>query len=908
MNFIIQKKIKDTKEYETLNVTKPVTIVIIKIIDVYKGRDNIIMIRCTSICPISSMNIKKGDDLYISVYEFGKCIDRHPYFISGENEKCLIGGAFPGKKTKQIRNPKYHLEHNFLLLNKIRVSDVVRLTINNNTSTKSVQRDIIQYYLNDNKNISVTIRPSINSDSDSDGDYDKFNDLLILRQMINDVGKIKSTIGYIWMMKEENLPVGEHNKKKSRELTIVRITTLTNYNTEYDVVSENKYFIIGEYDTKDFEYNEVFGSESTYILTCKNNEINAVVMKLLSYECDFVCSYYKKTSDLLRSLNNTVVIKMHNKIDPYSNVRELTWNIFNENIFTVGSYDINLMTLKETFKYVKGVLLAKHSIFMSHDILRQGYKIAKMTCSNMQTSINAYPSELSMNLISTAAFSKNRTRNYYSFTLNDEWAKYNKRMCSIVTEDSNGGYIDAIRGIYKNVVSIDYTSCYPMVMIDNNLCITNVRVNPSKDEIKKMKLVKRCSIETKDGPADIYTPPSEVSMGLIPQVLKKLYAIKCRSTGTYATVVKLLMNCIYGNLGSRNVGFESKIIAYAVCKIQREKLKKIKMLIENSKSLKFVQCVTDGIMMSIIEDTKLHSLMKETSNDNEKFQLLNNHLSEGSTTKVLDDQRLHVENVFKKIFIKNPHLYVGIRSDNNIVHNGLSIRKSGIFVRDAILCMYEKILKDDNLSQSGISVYFNANEIKKIPLSWFVKSQKLDIQKNTSDHYRGQLKRARDIMVKSINDYTFEDGVSRVNFITVKNKKHSSTTTNISVFEYDSSEWGLCYSNYIGEILSELKMINEVFQKNWINYQHKESPLLSQPNKCTSNITQTSIINGSKKYGYLSKLSQVNVVEIDCKYTIKDICFKCKNDGVFNSLSSKLSKTLICDNSFCTQFTNKLFF
>ncbi|MFY9717551.1 MAG: DNA polymerase domain-containing protein [Thermoplasmata archaeon] len=137
-----------------------------------------------------------------------------------------------------------------------------------------------------------------------------------------------------------------------------------------------------------------------------------------------------------------------------------------------------------------------------------------------------------------------------------------------------GGYVHAIRaGIHPWVVTLDFKSMYPSIIIARNLCFTTLSGNG-----------------TTVAPSGARFLSPEVRRGIIPEILAELLADRdrFRAQGRAATnpevaeyydglqnAVKILMNSFYGVLASSFYRFTNKDIGAAITAFAREAITSI---------------------------------------------------------------------------------------------------------------------------------------------------------------------------------------------------------------------------------------------------------------------------------------------------------------------------------------------
>jgi len=137
-----------------------------------------------------------------------------------------------------------------------------------------------------------------------------------------------------------------------------------------------------------------------------------------------------------------------------------------------------------------------------------------------------------------------------------------------------GGYVHAIRaGIHRWVVTLDFKSMYPSIIIARNLCFTTLS-----------------SDGTTVAPSGARFLSSDVRRGIIPEILTELLAERDRFRGQSRTAespelreyfdglqnaVKILMNSFYGVLASSFYRFTNKEIGSAITAFAREAITSI---------------------------------------------------------------------------------------------------------------------------------------------------------------------------------------------------------------------------------------------------------------------------------------------------------------------------------------------
>ncbi|MCI4322792.1 MAG: DNA polymerase II [Thermoplasmata archaeon] len=142
-----------------------------------------------------------------------------------------------------------------------------------------------------------------------------------------------------------------------------------------------------------------------------------------------------------------------------------------------------------------------------------------------------------------------------------------------------GGYVHAIRpGLYAWVVTLDFKSMYPSIIIAKNLCFTTLTTDASAEG----------TTLAPDGVARFL--PAEKMRGIIPEILEGLmrnraeFRQRSRDAATPALrqyynglqeAVKVLMNSFYGVLASSFYRFTNKDIGAAITAFAREAITSI---------------------------------------------------------------------------------------------------------------------------------------------------------------------------------------------------------------------------------------------------------------------------------------------------------------------------------------------
>jgi DNA polymerase, archaea type len=158
-----------------------------------------------------------------------------------------------------------------------------------------------------------------------------------------------------------------------------------------------------------------------------------------------------------------------------------------------------------------------------------------------------------------------------------------------------GGYVHAIRaGIHPWVVTLDFKSMYPSIIIDRNLCFTTL--SPEGTTV---------------APSGARFLSARVRKGIIPEILGELLADRdrFRARGRTAShpeiaeyydglqnAVKILMNSFYGVLASSFYRFTNKDIGSAITAFAREAITSIIRELEND-GFEVVYSDTDSVFV-----------------------------------------------------------------------------------------------------------------------------------------------------------------------------------------------------------------------------------------------------------------------------------------------------------------------
>lgn len=940
----------------------------------YKG----IILKCQIIALSSKLSkystgpaMKRGENIFI----YFKDVSEYDYKIMRSNDlkgdcnivegKYLFGGNIKFSSSshasrrncnqmdnslgfrlrfKRIKRSSLREEspHFFLVNNRIRVGDMTTLEI----SRKSCDSKSFKNQEGEMCILSSSIKSGGSSSSKVGRNEVAFIKLdikptYIKNSLISNSKFISKefTVGLIWRSEEENMGA-DVKLRKHDSICIISFIRIKEY---YE--NGNKYHVIMDRKIKRISS------------TSDDKNMKAIGLSIVS-TCDFICVYYKDTFNFVNKCidliskdmfvaNIPVFIEIYRDRDftgKYDNVRELTSKMFNENIFTLNIYDIKDLVSSENYKtierYASGIIRAKWSILKWSGIIDRTLTISNMTCSNLQSGSNCYFSVLTKNIIRSWSFTKEfKTKDISIPMQNPSWYIINEYVANNINESCRGGFIFHEKGIFNNVASFDFTSCYPKVIIDNNLCFSNCFINPSDKDIKKFSLIKRCDINVNPGfinlngcvsklkgdrfysgkVVSVYTPTKEKEVGILPRILSELYEMKSNAKGNFKGVVKLLMNSLYGILGknlsknnyiSRRHLLFSKILAFAACKIQRKRLSSILNAINHNnikiKSpekyiLKPVCGHTDNIMISFtlngysnrsgyfvngkINQVGILNYVKEyLSKCDEKFGM-----------KSLDWDSIHIENIFKVIAVKNSGSYIGLifnRANNSrdliTISKGFSNTKSA-FVYKSIIESYTYMLNSvisGNINK--LTIRFNSKEMSRIPFCNFLRRQKFNTKSDYSDSKSGYYKDLFDayqFVNEEINNNSSHGSVSNLKYVNVK-KKNSRDTCIISNLKFNKSEYSIDYRYYVGEIKKEIEACNE---------------LIGTSSKLSEKPTKKIELNGY----IMKKILKKTALK---KKDLNDNCIKCKKEGLFNMLQENITNRSVCDNVFCPTFSNKLFF
>lgn len=241
-----------------------------------------------------------------------------------------------------------------------------------------------------------------------------------------------------------------------------------------------------------------------------------------------------------------------------------------------------------------------------------------------------------------------------------------------------GLVLEPMRGLFDNIILIDFNSLYPSIIIESNLCFSTI------SEIKKECGPEISRIAINDGKGDsIAAGKHGKELALLPKILDTLISrrkklkqeLAKKYSPTYDArqkALKLTANAIYGCLGSTG-RFSNLDMAMFITSRGRELLRKAKAEIEA-----FGLCViygdTDSLMIqsncSIDEIPELSK--KICDNINRHFNFIN----------------IEMEDVFEKIILYTKKKYAGITTKGEIIMKGIErrdfCRKSNEFIYDIV--------------------------------------------------------------------------------------------------------------------------------------------------------------------------------------------------------------------------------
>lgn len=550
-------------------------------------------------------------------------------------------------------------------------------------------------------------------------------------------------------------------------------------------------------------------------------------------------------------------------------------------------------------QYLQRNILAQVSLFKLDDYISTPYMIAKMSNSTLQEACDKKPYRLIRNIVASRIWQHNNAISKRGsikqkptdpplllFETASEWESVHSKFIEnydLLKGDKGGDIYVARYGIHQHLISVDFNSCYPLIIRDRNL-------DPSTVIIRRyMKRPKRSSMSLKVGDFfySIYTTKrngTNSKTNIIPRLMDDLYKMKVslHNQPYKKKVVKLFLNEVYGVWGikSNKVCMPCKMIALLVTHIQRKRLisARIRCAMEFPKGcVKPVYSHTDSIMFSINNPDLVKMSHLNTTGADKILSLLK------EKSIFSEDSLVHIEAQFRIAVFVTKTSYVGYNMKNDRVCKGFS-EFSSPFTRHMLLHSIESLVN------TGVDVIdMRSIKYKSIPESNFYYYQNC----------------CNDVNLKSVRTYLTHQGIDSANMVRVKHRLIKVVTTHDKyqkksecihplMMTQDRFHRVIDFSKYVDHVATMLSKICTVLKPD----QYTQNNNNSRINKDKISIADSVVPDVRTLY----KDQSLSKMDIDSQDYITS-CSKCTSKGKYSIVSNV---HIVCDNFLCSIYiTNR---
>lgn len=259
--------------------------------------------------------------------------------------------------------------------------------------------------------------------------------------------------------------------------------------------------------------------------------------------------------------------------------------------------------------------------------------------------------------------------------------------CDKVLEYKGGKVLDPVRGIHDHVVVCDFSSMYPMIMMDTNISPETLEIIPASTFGNNEEVwfdTMYTYIRTGE---DVARFPKEGS-SLVKRLLIKFVTLRKQYRNTnsaYAGTLKVAANSIYGSLGYENSPLYNPYCSTSTTAIGRWCLNLACRTFEDS-GLRVVYGDTDSCMVTAARSSPI--LIKEMVMS--ALRVLGDRLKETP----LINMKMELESYYPRMILIEKKKYCCLTEEGNVIYKGVSVvRRDALGIcKDACITISRNIL------------------------------------------------------------------------------------------------------------------------------------------------------------------------------------------------------------------------
>ncbi len=216
---------------------------------------------------------------------------------------------------------------------------------------------------------------------------------------------------------------------------------------------------------------------------------------------------------------------------------------------------------------------------------------------------------------------------------------------------SGAKVIEPKKGLTEHVITLDFTSLYPTIMISRNLCYSTIVLDPSYKSDKV--------IVTPSGAKFVTT---DVKRGIVPRILEMLFNERVRTKRLMKIVegsekdvldakqygIKILLNSFYGYAGYTKSRLWVQQVAESVTAFGRDNLLATKAFLETTYNVEVVGGDTDSLFISVGDRGQYKN-----------FKALGEEMAAAVTARLPPPMSLSFENYMRRLLVLAKKRYSG---------------------------------------------------------------------------------------------------------------------------------------------------------------------------------------------------------------------------------------------------------